>query len=52
MILYLLKKFFKVIIGDLPSEKRVEFWSKFSTLLEDIAKAVAEGAVKGLGQQK
>lgn len=48
MIKYLLKKLFKAVIGDLPPEKRVMFWNRFETLLIDVARAVAEGAVKGV----
>jgi len=48
MIIYILKKLFRVVIGDLPPEKRAIFWNRFSTLLEDIAKAVAEGVVTGV----
>ena len=47
MILYILKKFFRIIIGDLPPEKRAMLWNRFVILLEDVAKAVAEGAVAG-----
>ena len=47
MIIYILKKFFRIIIGDLPPEKRTEMWSRFNTLLIDIARASAEGAVVG-----
>ena len=47
MIKYLLKKFFKIIIGDLPEEQKRQFWAKFNILLMDITKAAAEGAVAG-----
>ena len=48
MIIYLLRKFFKVIIGDLPKEQRIEFGRQFNVLLGEIAKKAAEGAVRGL----
>ena len=47
MIIYLLKKMFKLIIGDLPEAQRIEFRRQFNKLLGDIAKAAAEGAVAG-----
>ena len=48
MIIYILKKFFRLVIGDLPPEKRAIFWNKFETLLTEVTKAIAEGAVKGM----
>lgn len=48
MIIYLLKKFFKAIIGDLPEEKKRELWLRFNTLLADVASAAAKGAVEGI----
>lgn len=47
MIIYLLKKFFKIIIGDLPEEQKHKFWLDFNDLLKEVIKAAAEGAVKG-----
>lgn len=54
MIIYLLRKFFKIIIGELPPEQKTVFWNKFNTLLEEatkagaaIAEAGAKGAVEG-----
>ena len=47
MIIYLLKKFFRVIIGDLPPEKKAMFWSRFETLLADVTEAAVKGAVAG-----
>ncbi len=47
MIIYLLRKFFKIAIGSLPSEKRTVFWNKFTTLLEEVVKAAAAGAASG-----
>lgn len=47
MIIYLLRKMFRLIIGDLPEAQRIEFRRQFYRLLGEIAKASAEGAVKG-----
>lgn len=47
MIVYLLREMFKLIIGDLPEAQRIEFRRQFNELLGTIAKATAEGAVKG-----
>ena len=36
-----------MVIGDLPETQKRELWLKFSNLLSEVAKAAAEGAVKG-----
>lgn len=48
MIIYLLRKMFRLIIGDLPEAQRIEFRRQFNRLLGEIAKAVAEGATRGM----
>ena len=48
MIIYILKKFFKILIGDLSLTERAMFWNRFNTLMADVAEAVAKGAVEGL----
>ena len=52
MIIKLLKFLFSKLIGDIPEEKRRELWLNFNDLLKEAAKAAAEGAVKGISQQK
>ncbi len=47
MIIYILRKLFKAVIGDLPLEKRAMLWNRFVILLEDVVKVAAEGAVAG-----
>ena len=46
MILYIFKKLFKVIIGDIPPNKQAELWLMFNSLLIAMTKAAAEGATK------
>lgn len=48
MIIYILKKFFKIVIGNLPEEKKRELWIKFNILLEEVVKAAAAGAVSSV----
>lgn len=48
MLLFTLKKLFKVLIGNLPEDKQDELWKKFLELLEVAVKAGAEGTAKGL----
>ena len=48
MIKYFLKKFFKILIGDLTAQEKADFWFRFNTLITDVAKATAEGAVRGI----
>lgn len=50
MIIKLLKFFFSKLIGDIQAEKRKELWLNFNDLLREVAKAAAEGAVKGLNK--
>jgi len=52
MLIYLLKKFFAISIGKLPPEQRTLLWNRFTTLLMDVAKAAAEGAVQGAMMKK
>ena len=47
MILKLLGFLFKKLIGDLPEDTKKELWIKFSTLMTEVAKAAAAGAVQG-----
>lgn len=47
MILKLLRFSFSKLIGNLPPEKKEEFWRRFTELLSEVTKAAAEGAVKG-----
>lgn len=48
MLIYLLKKFFRMVIGELPPEQRTIFWNKFVTLLGEVTEAATKGAVEGI----
>ena len=47
MIIYILKKLFKTVIGNLSEEQKRQLWARFNVLLMDIVKAGAEGIAKG-----
>jgi len=47
MTLKLLEAFFGIFIGNLPKEKKEKYWKEFKLLLVEVAKASAEGIVKG-----
>ena len=51
MIVYLLKKFFGMAIGNLPEDTKRKLWLDFNDLLRETVKAAAEGAVKGAQKQ-
>ena len=46
MLIWLLKKTFGTLIGNLPEEQKRELWIKFTTLIEIAAKAAVEGAIQ------
>lgn len=50
MIIGLIKFLFEQIVGldDIPEDKKAELRSRLNDVLEDCAKAAAEGAVEGL----
>ncbi len=48
MIIYLLKKFFSIIIGKLPEEQKRKLWARFNVLLMDITKAAVSGATENI----
>ena len=47
MLIWILKKTFGALIGNLPPEQRTVLWNNFTTLLATAAKAAAAGAVSG-----
>ena len=47
MILRLFKLLFSTLIGDVPEEKKDALKEQFGALLVNLAKASAEGAVRG-----
>lgn len=62
MIIYIFKKLFKTIIGNIPKDKQAELWFMFNKLMAEIIKATAgennlalnpslEGAVKGIKEK-
>ena len=48
MLIYLLRKLFTTLIGNIPEEKKRQLQLDFNDLLRDVVKAAAEGAVKGV----
>ena len=48
MIKFILTKAFSVLIGNFTPEQKAEFWNKFNTLLSEVAKSAAQGAVNGM----
>lgn len=51
MIIYIFKKLFKTIIGNIPKDKQAELWFMFNKLMAEITKAAIEGAVKGIKEK-
>ena len=43
----MLKRMFGVLVGRVPKEDRGKYWTAFTTLITEVVKAGAEGAVKG-----
>ena len=50
MILWTLKKFMGILIGRVPEKDRGKYWIAFNSLMAEIVRAGARGAVEGRHQ--
>ena len=46
MIKFLLKKFFKLFLGDLSNQEKAGFWLRFNKLMSDVTEAAVRGLKK------
>jgi hypothetical protein len=51
MIKFILTKAFPVLIGKFSESEKAEFWNKFNTLLAEVVKAGAAGAIEGVSRR-
>lgn len=47
MLIWLLKKTFGALIGKVPADQQAVFWARANTIITDLVKAAAAGAVAG-----
>lgn len=47
MIIWLLKKTFAALVGKVPPEQQAIFRARFNTLLIDLTRTIAQGAIAG-----